>query len=221
MVRHPHELVRARPIHHWRPWWLLDVLFPKAYALQTTMFAPGWGSYRARLARDNALVMTRSLCAPRLSKAGAARFQALVTARTLLVVQVLCVALPTISCHQVVHTPAESEFGVSIPNSLAAFERHSWALSVHTTTGGQAMDYPLKPIAANMTSHLVRFSGYYHAKQSGAPGTCGSKGSPLCWGCAQQRACFRWRGLLMRMPCCTQNDHRFAHAACAHSEQRI
>jgi hypothetical protein len=64
---------------------------------------------------------------------------------------------------------AESDFGVNIPNSLAHLERHSWAISTHTTTGGQAMDYPLKLSHANMTSRLVRFSGFYHAQQSGAP----------------------------------------------------
>ena len=63
---------------------------------------------------------------------------------------------------------AESQFGVRIPNSLAGFERHSWAMSVHTTAGGQALDRPLRLANDSMASHLVRFSGFYHARQSGA-----------------------------------------------------
>jgi hypothetical protein len=63
--------------------------------------------------------------------------------------------------------PVDSEFGVSIPNSLATFERHAWAMSVHTTSSGFALDQPLKLASANMTSHVVRWSGYYRAKQSG------------------------------------------------------
>lgn len=64
---------------------------------------------------------------------------------------------------------AGSDFGDAIPNSLANHERHSWALAAHDTAQAPALAAPLRRSGVGLPARrLVRFSGFYRARQSGA-----------------------------------------------------
>jgi hypothetical protein len=57
-----------------------------------------------------------------------------------------------------------------IPNTFDRSRLQSWALSLHTATTGIAMDRPIRFDLEQGADHLVKFVGYYHAKQTGV--TC-------------------------------------------------
>eukprot|EP00892_Ulva_mutabilis_P012121 jgi/Ulvmu1/9281/UM050_0030.1 len=68
------------------------------------------------------------------------------------------------------YEPQENEFNSSITNALEDSARVSWVASLHSVDAGTALDHPLKFDSPSGTDQIIRFTGFYHAKDSGIQG---------------------------------------------------